>query len=368
MSGAASRLLSSLDARIAADPHSFATDCLRAERACYRARQGRLDDALKVAATLRERYNPRPSAVISAWVNLVEGLCRHFDDMGEPARDKLRRAYALSGFEPTSRLHLLCAAWLAHVDYAHHDVAGMAKHVRQALQQSAFDDHSVRSRACMVVAQALHLGGGLHLATPWYVASRRHASDEGDDLTVAALIHNRGRLQLTRLGEAALKGEQSDEVALAVQGITSSRSYDRMIGAASLPAITPLLHAQVLCVLGDAEGALALFQAHMTSADGQSTTRLAATMIADQAWCRMKLGQGEAARVDADAALASLVAGTQVDDRAATHTRLAEVYEHIGDVEAARQQASLASQHWYAFRELQTQMVKVLADLDPALA
>ena len=165
MSGAPSRLLAGLDSQIAASRIPFDADCLRAERACYRARQGRIDEARQTAAQLRERYAVRPVARVTAWVNLVEGLCSHFDDLGANARDKLARAHALSAMRRGSRLHLLCAAWLAHVDYTNHQPAAMSLHVREALEFAAVDDHTVRSRACMVVAQALHLGTGLDLAT-----------------------------------------------------------------------------------------------------------------------------------------------------------------------------------------------------------
>ena len=369
MTGAASRLLVALDAQIASSRIPYEADGLRAERACYRARQGRIDEAMQTAATLRERYAARPNAVITAWVNLVEGLCCHFDDLGVGARDKLARAHALSGWQPASRLHLLCAAWLAHVDYTHHHTAAMSQHVREALQFAAADDHTVRARACMVVAQALHLGSGLPLATPWYAASHRHALAQGDDLTIAALIHNRGWLQLTRLGEAALTDDGSDAVRSAFEGILSSQSYDRMIGAASIATITPLLQAQILCARGQAGEALLLFDSStLATDDSRAKSRLASTMLADQAWCHVKLGHLEAARIDALAAESSLVAATHVDDRAATHSRIAQVFRALGDAAAADVHASLASRHWQSFRQVQADMVTALEGLDASSA
>ena len=364
MSGAPSRLLAGLDSQIAASRIPFDADCLRAERACYRARQGRIDEARQTAAQLRERYAVRPVASVTAWVNLVEGLCSHFDDLGANARDKLARAYALSAMQRGSRLHLLCAAWLAHVDYTNHQPAAMSLHVREALEFAAVDDHTVRSRACMVVAQALHLGTGLDLATPWYAASHRHAIAEGDDLTISALIHNRGWLQLTRLGEGALSDDGSETVRNAFAGISSSRSYDRLIGTASIAIIAPLAEAQILCSKGLANEALALFEAHGLG-QARAEYRLASTMLADQAWCRMKVGQTAAARTDAIAAERSLLPATHVDDRAATHTRLADVYASLGDREVADLHATAAARYWGEFEQLKSEMVAVLDGLAP---
>ena len=364
MSGAPSRLLAGLDSQIAASRIPFDADCLRAERACYRARQGRIDEARQTAAQLRERHAVRPVASVTAWVNLVEGLCSHFDDLGANARDKLARAHALSAMQRGSRLHLLCAAWLAHVDYTNHQPAAMSLHVREALEFAAVDDHTVRSRACMVVAQALHLGTGLDLATPWYAASHRHAIAEGDDLTISALIHNRGWLQLTRLGEGALSDDGSETVRNAFAGISSSRSYDRLIGTASIAIIAPLAEAQILCSKGLANDALALFEAHGLG-QARAEYRLASTMLADQAWCRMKVGQTEAARTDAIAAERSLLPATHVDDRAATHTRLADVYASLGDREVADLHATAAARYWGEFEQLKSEMVAVLDGLAP---
>ncbi len=364
MGDARSRLLAGLDAQIAASRDPFDADGLRAERACYRARQGRIEEARATAAQLRDRHAGRPGAVITAWINLVEGLCSHFDDLGEAARDKLMRAHALSAMQRGSRLHGLCAAWLAHGDYTNHKPAAMSTHVREALQFAAVEDHSVRSRACMVVAQALHFGSGLERASPWYAASHRHAVAEGDDLTIAALIHNRGWLQLTRLGEGALRDDGSEEIRSAISGISSSRSYDRLIGAASIAVVAPLAQAQLFCTQGQPREALDLFEANALG-DERNQYRLASTMLADQAWCRMKLAQFDRALVDARASEAALTSRSNVDDRAATHSRLAEVYAALNDREAADRHAAAAARHWDEFRQIQAEMVAVLDGLAP---
>ncbi|MEO6410702.1 MAG: hypothetical protein ABIO45_18385, partial [Burkholderiaceae bacterium] len=302
---------------------------------------------------MRERYAVRPGAIVTAWINLIEGLCSHFDDLGDGARDKLARAHALSAMQRGSRLHLLCAAWLAHVDYSNHQPAAMSLHVREALEFAAIDDHSVRSRACMVVAQALHLGSGLDLATPWYAASHRHAVAEGDDLTIAALIHNRGWLQLTRLGEGALSYDGSEAVRGGLNGIASSQAYDELIGAASTAGITPLLLAQTYCAKDQPANALEIFEAHMPKEDpGNSQSRLACAMLADQAWCRMKIGQFDAARRDAIAAEESLLPAPHVDDRAATHSRLAQIYASFGDQEATDLHFAAAARYWAEFKQV----------------
>jgi hypothetical protein len=240
----------------------------------------------------------------------------------------------------------------------------MARHAREALQFAEPDDHAVRSRASLVVAQGLHLGSGLERATPWYAEAHRHAVAEGDDVTISAVMHDRAGLELTRLGEAGLRADGSPAVALALGGLESSRSYDRMIGAASVPTVAPLMLAQILCIRGDAAGALALFEAHLGSAVEGGLARMAAPIVADQAWCRMRVGQFDAARGDAAAAVASLSAKTHLDDRAATHSRVADVHRCLGDGEAAAHHDSLAAEYWQGFERLKQQMAAALDGLE----
>jgi hypothetical protein len=356
VSAAPSRLLAGLDARIATAPPGFDRDVLVAERACYRARQGKTAEALQAATALRERYAGLSNTAISVWVNLVEGLASYYDDLGDLARDKLQRAHAMSASRPTDRLHLLCAVWLAHVDYAQHDPDAMARRLRHALAFAGPDDHAVRARGSLVVAQALHLGSGVDRAEPWYAAVRHHALAEGDDLTIRALMRNRADLQLARFGEAVFATEISAEVAQAFRQYESGDAYARLIGESSQAGLGPLEQAQVLCARRDAAAALALFDAHIGVATRGGLARMAAPLRADQAWCRVQLGHFDQARIDARAALDGLLEKTHVDDLAATHSRLAQVHAHLGEHGVAAEHAALAARHWQEFRQLQERM------------
>ena len=206
MNPAPSRLLSQLDARITATSDPFAADCLRAERACYLARQGHFNEVNAVLLDLRRRYELSPHAAISSWLNMAEGLLSHFSNMGSLARDKFRRAFAMSAAAGLRPLHALSAAWLANMDYHQEDIVSMVRHVAQSLQLADGAHHSARSRANLVVAHAYHLAGRLDLALPWYACARRHASAEGDDATIGALMHNMTWLRAANARQAMFTG------------------------------------------------------------------------------------------------------------------------------------------------------------------
>ena len=131
------RLLARLDAAIAAAPDPFDADCLRVERACYLVRQGHFEPATTELDSIRGKYDARPSPSISAWLSLGDGLMSHFREVGGAARDKMRRAHALSAAGRLMPLHALSAAWLAHMDYNRHDFESMVRHLSQSLQLAA---------------------------------------------------------------------------------------------------------------------------------------------------------------------------------------------------------------------------------------
>src|SRR5882757_1112167 len=135
-----SRLLQRLNTGIGSARSVHDADCLRAQRAAYRARIGAFAQADADMATLRGRYEGKPRAAISAWLHLAEGLRSHYTDLGHAARDKIQRAHALSTSAGLTSIQSLCAAWLAHLAYLRMDTAAIARHAGEALQLAAPED------------------------------------------------------------------------------------------------------------------------------------------------------------------------------------------------------------------------------------
>lgn len=362
----ASRLLARLDAGIAAAKTPLAADCLKAERAVYLARQGRFEEVAEVLAALHRRYDVRPNVRISCWLGVAEGLQSFFSDMGPSARDKLLRTHALSGSAGLTPLRALSAAWLAHIDYLRMDVAGMTRHAGEALQIAEPDHDAARSRANLVVAQALHEAGRFDLAQPWYARARLHANAEGDDATLSALMYNMASLRAANVRQAVLGGSanRAEEQHLMLSA-DSARRFEFMVGVNSLPDFAPLIRAQILSTEGHPQIALALYEKHMAAGLAQGLAYLKASMLADQAWTRVQVGQHEAALADALAAQACLDPTGQPGDIAPAHSRLAQVFDALGDEAAANAERVLAAQAWRAHAEVQHHTVQALAGLTP---
>ena len=358
-----SRLLLRLEAEIKACKDPLEVDCLRAERACYLARIGEVDEATAVVADLHRRYGHRQAA-IAVWSSLVEAMVSHFSDMGPLAHDRIRRAHALSTATGLTRLQALSAAWLAHMCYSRLDIAGLARYVGLALALSRPAEDDCRARVCLVVAQAFHLAGRLDLAIEWYVRTKDHANRIGDDATLSALIHNQAWLRMSDLRQVTLTGSGSPScVRHALMGVESVMSFDRLVGSTSLADLQPILRAQVLSLQGHPKEALALYKAYLLPARKQGAGRLMANLIADVAWCRCELGCIDEGRTDALLAVDSFTTDTQIDDRAAAHSRLAQVFNRLGEVESAAHHKRCASEAWAKHISLQAEILTALTDI-----
>jgi hypothetical protein len=352
-----SRMELRLEAEIAGAATAIETDCKRAELAGYHARLGRFDEARSTLAALHQRYDSRPNVAISSWVNLVEGLIGHFSDMDPAARDKVLRAHALSTAAGLTSMRALSAAWLAHMDYCRLDVLAMSEHVRESFRLSILTHDETRSRACMVVAQALHLSGKYTQSVAWYQRVRLHANRNGDDATMGAMLHNMAWLHMATMRQEKFTGIVDSAVAsFVLLSAESTKNFDEIFGLRTLPSLVPILRAQVLSLMGQTAEALLLYEAHLHDSHYLGATRFRATLLADQAWCRISVGDDSGALQDAIAAASSLCLEVQIDDLAAAHTRLSQVFSALGNVTDAEHHGFLASKAWNTFYNLQIQI------------
>ena len=362
-----SRLLSRLDADIRKAHHPVENACLRAERASQLARLGHADAARDEIAALHAGFDRQPNAAVSAWLCLAEGCLAYFTSLSSSARDKMQRAQALSAAAQLPRIQALSAAWLAHMDYAQLDADAMAKHVRLALQLANASHPSALARACLVVGVAYQFAERCDLAHPWYAHARECASNEGDEATLSALIHNIAWHQGNHAVQASIFGGDFEAHARhAMAGADSTDNIGRWIGITSLDASIPMLRASVLSVQGEINKALALYEAHWLQAKRQGFARMAANFLADMAWCRWRSGDATRALQDAAAAAQAIDPSMHADDQAVSHGRLAQVYRAAGDLDKALHHEGKARDTWSLHQRLQARIVALFSDL-PAL-
>ena len=341
---AVNRLLQTLDDAIAQRRNAREVAFLRAERAVVLARLGEFDLVRPEVAHLRAGDQVRQHPSLEPWLWLAEGLADFYADLAGRAHGHVRRALALARTTRSARVLPLAAAWLAHLDFHARDDASAVEHLVLALDTAPADHHGARSRLCLVAAGMLHYAGAEAQAQPWYSQARIHAQAEGDGAALSSIMYNMALLRVVDVRLSAAFGMHHDEAALrrALIGTESSIYLDRSVSTRALSHHPPMQRAQLMVVSGQPAEALALYESHMAQAVAEGLTSSECVFLADQAWCLVELGRGEAALARARAAESAFLTATEPEDRALAHATLARVYARLGLGAVAAEQESRA--------------------------
>jgi hypothetical protein len=356
-----SRLLSRLDAALAKTRHPIESACLRAERAGFLARHGHFEQAQAEFDALHALFDHQPVPAVSAWLCIAEGWLLHFSSLSAAARDKMKRAQALSAAAQMTHLHALSSAWLAHMDYSANDIDSLVRNVSLALRLATPDNHAARARACMVVALGYDFAERLDRAQPWYARAREHAVADGDETTQSALNYNISAQRVHHAMQAAVfGGDARDQARYALAGAECTGNFDEWVGTASLDALLPMQRAGIASIQGHYGEALSLYEKHLADAQRQGLDRLTSNYLADMAWCRWHLGDRAGALRDSRAAAAAIDPSMHMDDRATAHGRLALLFKLLDDEALALQHGASGRDYWAEHRKYQAAVLRAL--------
>lgn len=316
-----------------------------AELAGYWARLGRFSDAREQLKFLRSAFQRDPNISVSSAVHLADGLIDHFTDMRESGRQKIIRAFALSeagGFLPGMAIS---SAWLAQLDYSRMKYDSMIKHLSNAFNFSDEASHATRYRSALVVAQSYHFAGRSAVAKKWYTYAHSHAVADNDDAAISALMHNMTWLRFYELRAAVfVRGNETRKLGLIE--VDSIFNYDKIIGCTSLSSLVAVLRAQILTASGDYSDALSIFERETSLAVEQGLARLQSDWMADQAWCRLNIGQVDLARRDIHQAEISIAMTNFDDDLAFSHSRVSQVLEGLQETARSQSHKEFAIAAW----------------------
>lgn len=365
--GIKSRLLKRLDADIAATKELAPKSCLQVQRALLFARHGQMAAAREQLTGLHQLAFQHPHPEIGAWLHYAEGMMSYYTDFSSAAQEKIVRAKAVALSSRMTELSALCAAWLAQLAYVRHQPDEMLRHACDCDALAPPKHHSARYRLCTVMGLAHHYADQVPVAQAWYAKARAHASADGCDASLSALMYNTAEMRTAQTRRESLSRLVPGNLGLLL-GADSIKHYDAAVGVAAMPGLTSVLRAQVLTVEGDFKQAQALFEAHLPQTMSAGLSRLGSSLLADLAWCRVNTGQPAQALQQAREAESELDPSCDIDDRAATHSRLAQVYAALGDVAAAERHATRAAAEWREFAAEQAAWGAALAaaDLKPS--
>lgn len=361
-----SRLLKQLDQQVAAAPSPMASVVPRARRAMQLARHGALTEAREALTTLHQLSFQHPHADIGAWLHLAEGLMTYYNGFSvQPAQERIQRAHAIASTHPgLEEVQVLADAWLAQLAFVRHEPEAVIEYAHRCLAAARpEEDHDALARLGMALGLSWHYAGDGEAAQRWYLRARRHAARDGDDATLSALMFNMAAMRVALLRRESLIGSvRVQEMLLSVDSI---RHYDAAVGATMMNELTPVLRAQVLTVEGRFEEARALYEQHLPQAMSLGLERLGSSLLSDVAWCRANSGQNDLALRQAREAEVELDPSCELDDRAITHSRLAQVYQLLGETADAQRHDALAKESWdqFAAQQLHWRSLLITAGL-----
>ncbi len=344
----ASRLIERLDGAIAQATEPLQREYLKAERAGAMARLGLLPDARFALTGLRTQNQRHKDPLLAAWIHLVDGQIDHFEAIAPRAVEKFARALEQAESIGHAPMQALASAWLANCAFNASDLPALTRHVTHALSLAEPDQHAALARVGLVLADAYRCSGDDARSQTWYLRARAHASADGDSSMISVMLHN---ISAMRSGQIALDdafGRADAELARkALLEAESTANYDWGTGVASLSAMVPVIRAQLLVALGRYDDAARLFEDHLDRARLEGMGHRGPRLLADRAWCHVRLGHVAQALADAKAAETGAADQPDADDRAATLARLARIHRHggrdgVADALQVRAEAALA--------------------------
>lgn len=361
----ASRLLLDLAAAIEATRDVQQADCLRADLAAQLVRSGHDAEGEAMLTELRARYRTAPHERVTPWMNFAEATIGMKNGRGEEALIKMRRAHALSQASGLP-LTALAAASLANMYWNLEDADRAVGYAGEALRIASQDDHRARCRASAVIGEILGMSRREVDASTWFVRARMHAAVAGDQVALSVIGFNVAQTKLAVERQFTLRNAAAVS-SVDTSSIRASRNFDEMF-AISANDFTKLQTAQLLTLLGRNLEAIGLFEQLLVMAKMSSATRQRPRWLSELAWCYATSSQLEHARQTAVLVENASLEGVQLDDRAATHSRLGHVFDMLGEHDKARMHFDTAAPLWAKYEAFQDHCAHLVDTIVPPLA
>ncbi len=316
------RLLSNIDKEIRSTSSQLRRQCLLADRAGVLTRLGEFAEAKSQLDQLR-LANTGYDASLTSRILLGEGLLCHFAYDIAGARDKFRRAHAISTAVGDKQLKALAAAWLSVNELHFDNIAAAAEKAAEAIQDALPTDHAALARSHLVIADLLNYCGVADEAKRHYDVARQHAVEEGDLSMQSLVLYNYATFRVHRLALQAIAGPiDAEQASLAEMNVASIGTLDHGIGNRSFARLVPLQHGQVLAMQGKWEAALQKFGENIEYAHKESLAREALKALAARVLCHKNLKNDQEMQADLDLARERISDCTDLDDLAIVHHRL----------------------------------------------
>lgn len=310
-----SQLLLRLESRLGSTTDSTERAELQVQRACYLARTGHFEQASEIISTVRRSHGDGSYPRISCWIMLAEGLGHFFKRLVPSANERISRAQLISVAIKDPELAALTSAWKAQVHYDTSEYAAMSKSLQTAVSFVKPDDHAAWARLALVISNCLFVCGDRVRAQKWFMKSRSHAVEAGDQATIEALMYNRAACAITWLrAETCFERQDRDLILLVKNEIVSAKNFQTLLRDETLTWIVDLWEARVLMLNEEYENALTKLRS--VRASGQSDSHNYRDQLVDLevVYCLQRLGRFDDAMLAFEQVGTLSTEGLDVDD------------------------------------------------------
>lgn len=310
------QLLIRIERQLSIEVQPVTRAILLARRAIYLSRIGQFDDARSITADLRSNFGVGQNARVTAWIMLLEGISFLYENISPAAFDRVHRAQFLSLAMNDRELISLTSAWKAHLEFENSNFTGMVDALRVAIDNATDDDNDAQARFSMVLADALFLCGDRKLAQYWFMRSRRHAIDAGDQATIEALLYNRAAFSTAwlRCEQCFARGESSD-VSLVRLEVASARNFQAMTNITAFRHLISLCDARLLIIESEFERAISALELVRNSGPFASYNFDQDLIELEIAYCELMLGRTDQAFNTFNQMRGNDLSGLDLDDR-----------------------------------------------------
>lgn len=304
-------------------------------------------------------YSTYPS--IAAYLNIAEAVIASRSAEFAVARQFAVRAHAISrlGTDTYSET----AAWLAHFNQLLRDDHQAIHLLVSAFQRLGRNDYSAAFRACLTLADYLHLVDRFDLARPWYSRARRCAEKSGDDAATAELIYNIAAhgIENTRLRE--IEGEvDSGQLEFFRVQAESALNYSNLIGVKGEEWQFDLLFVGVHYLARR-------FEAMMQCCDGVARRDLEKDKLGIRVSCQLdyyygalKLSRETTPRPLLDKSLLALETTSANEEIALVNYQLHKIFMELGDSSLSENYLSTARVHFEVHRVYQLKLLSFIEE------
>lgn len=310
------QLLIRIDKQLSEEMEPVGRAIILARKAIYLSRIGRFDEVRSIIAELRAHYGAGESARVTAWIMLLEGVFFLYENISPAAFDRVHRAQFLSLAINDRELISITSAWKAHLEFENSNFTGMVGALKVAIDNSTEDDKDAVARLSMVLADALFLCGDRTLAQSWFMRSRRHAIDAGDQATIEALLYNRAAFSTAWLRcERCFARDEPSDVSLIRLEVASARNFQTMTNITAFGHLISLCDARLLIIESEFERAIAALELVRNSGPFASYNFDQDIVDLEISYCQLMLGRNEQAFSTFNKMRGNDLSGLDLDDR-----------------------------------------------------